>query len=100
MIKHIVVWKLKEDAHGNAKSQNARLIKSKVEALSDKIDVVRKIEVGFDFSGTAFSGDIVLYSEFESKVHLDIYRQHPEHKAILPFIQEAASDRLVVDYEI
>lgn len=100
MIKHIVTWRLKENAHGNTKTQNANLIKSKVEALSDKIPVIKKIEVGFDFSETDNSGDIILYSEFESKEHLETYRMHPEHRAIIPFILEAVSDRLVVDYQI
>lgn len=100
MVKHIVIWKLKERAHGNTRIQNARMIKEKVEALSGKIPVITKIEVGVDFSGRENSGDIVLYSEFETKEHLDSYRIHPEHKAVLPFIKEAVSESTVVDYQI
>ena len=100
MIKHIVIWRLKEHAHGNSKMQNARMIKDKIEALPDKVPGIVKIEVGIAFSNTDNSGNIVLYSEFESKEHLDAYRMHPEHRSILPFILEAVSDRLVVDYEI
>ncbi len=100
MVKHIVIWKLKEHAHGNTKTQNALLIKEKVEALADKIPVIKKIEVGSDFTGGENSGDIVLYSEFETKEHLDSYRIHPEHKAVIPFIKEAISQSTVVDYQM
>ena len=100
MIKHIVIWRLKENAHGNTKTQNASIIKSRVEALSGKIPGILKLEIGFDFSKTGNSGDIVLYSEFASKEHFESYRIHPEHRAVLPFVQEAVSDRLVVDYQM
>ena len=32
MIKHIVMWRLKEEAEGNARSANAELVKEKLEA--------------------------------------------------------------------
>lgn len=99
MIKHIVVWRLKESAHGNDKATNARLIKEKLEALNGKIPGLLKMEVGIDHSCSETSGDVVLYSEFESRAALDAYQAHPEHKAIMPFVMEARSERRVVDYE-
>ena len=100
MIKHIVVWRLKESAHGNDKATNARLIKTKLEALMGKIPGMLKMEVGMDCSAIENSGDIVLYSEFVSHQALDEYQSHPEHQAIVPFITEARNERRVVDYEI
>lgn len=100
MVKHIVLWKLKENANGNTKAENALLIKEKLEALNGRIKGVLKIEVGIDFSKTESSSDVVLYSEFASREDLDNYQGHPEHKALLPFITEARSERLVVDYEV
>jgi hypothetical protein len=52
-----------------------------------------------DFLGSAESADLVLYSELESKEALDYYANHPLHKAVMPFIAEARSERRVVDYE-
>ncbi|MDR1501747.1 MAG: Dabb family protein [Prevotella sp.] len=98
MIKHIVMWKLKDEAHGNDKATNARLVKEKLEALSGKIDGLLKIEVGIDFLGGG-NFDVVLYSELSSKEALDIYQNHPLHQAVLPFIREAVMDRKAVDYE-
>jgi heme-degrading monooxygenase HmoA len=100
MIRHIVIWKLKENANGNTKIQNAAMIKNKLEALAGRIPGIIKMEVGFDISGTEESGDIVLYSEFESKETLESYQVHPEHKAVMPFVKEARSERRLVDYEV
>jgi hypothetical protein len=98
MIKHIVMWKLKDEAHGNDKATNAGLVKEKLEALSGKIDGLLKIEVGIDFLGGG-NFDVVLYSELSSKEALDTYQNHPLHQAALPFIREAVMDRKAVDYE-
>jgi hypothetical protein len=99
MVKHIVFWKLKEDANGMSKAENAAAIKQKLEDLNGKIEGCIKLEVGFDFLHSAESVDVVLYSEFESKEALDFYANHPLHKAVMPFIAEARSERRVVDYE-
>ncbi|HPJ38988.1 MAG TPA: Dabb family protein, partial [Spirochaetota bacterium] len=50
MVKHIVLWKLKEQAHGKSKKENAETIKSMLENLNGKIPGMISIEVGFDFS--------------------------------------------------
>jgi len=99
MIKHIVVWRLKESAHGNTKDENALLIKQKLESLKGRIDGLLHIEVGIDFSKTKESSDIVLYSEFASKEALDNYQAHPDHKAVMPFVMESRDERRMVDYE-
>lgn len=99
MVKHIVFWKLKEEANGMSKAQNAAAIKQKLEELNGKIEGCIKLEVGFDFLHSTESADVVLYSEFENKAALDFYANHPLHKAVMPFIAEARSERRVVDYE-
>ena len=100
MIKHIVMWKLKESAHGSSKAENAEQIKVRLEALAGQIPGLLKIEVGIDFSDTESSFDLVLYSEFATRADLDNYQIHPLHKAIMPFIMEARSERILVDYEV
>ena len=92
MIKHIVMWKLKDKA-------DAAAIKDKLEALAGKIPGLLNIEVGIDFLASAQSADVVLYSELESRAALEAYQAHPEHQAIVPMIKAAALARTVVDYE-
>lgn len=100
MIKHIVLWKLKDHANGMDKLANASAIKSKLENLQGNIEGLIDIEVGFDFLHSAESADVVLYSTFTNKEALEYYQQHPLHKAVMPFIAEARSERRVVDYEV
>jgi len=99
MVKHIVMWRLKQEAHGNSAEHNARLIKQKLEALFGQIPGLLAIEVGLDFSRTDSSADVVLLSEFTDKAALEAYQCHPEHQALIPFIGGASSERRVVDYD-
>jgi Stress responsive A/B Barrel Domain len=100
MIKHVVMWRLQENAHGNGKAKNALLIKQKLEALRGQIPGLLSIEVGVDFSATADSSDIVLYSEFQSAEALQQYQTHPLHMEIMPFVMGARQERRIVDYEV
>ncbi len=98
MVKHIVIWKLRDEALGNDKAGNARLAKEKLEALSGKIPGLLRIEVGLDFLRSDSSGDLVLYSELESKEALAVYQEHPLHKEVGKFIREVVSGRTSADY--
>lgn len=100
LIKHIIIWRLKDEAHRNDKAANARLIKQRMEALRGRIPGLLNIEVGEDISRGPSSGDLVLVSEFENREALELYRKHPDHEAVAPFIAAARSDRLIVDYEV
>jgi len=100
LVKHIVFWKLKDAAHGVDKATNAARIKEMLEALNGRIPGLLKLEVGVDFLHSDASADLALYSEFESREALDAYQVHPEHKAVMPYIGEARTDRVVVDYEV
>ena len=99
MVKHIVVWRLKASAHGHTRTENARIIKQRLESLSGVIPGLLKIEVGIDFGKTEQSCDIALYSEFDSREALRLYQEHPAHQAAVQFIREARDERYVVDYE-
>ena len=100
MIKHIVFWRLNENAYGNDKQTNAQILKEKLLAMLNKVDGLLKVEVGFDFSDEKDSCDIVLYSEFSSKETLYQYQIHPDHEEIKKWLGEVRYERRVVDYEI
>ncbi len=99
MIKHIVVWKLKDFAEGNSKDVNAREVKRLLEGLRGKIPGLCKIEVGLNFTQEEGAADIVLYSEFDSKEALDAYQIHPAHVAVKGFVGAVRSQRILADYE-
>jgi hypothetical protein len=100
MIKHIVMWKLKDFAEGTSRAENARKIKADLERLKDKIKQVRFIEVGVNFNASADAYDVVLYSEFANREDLEAYQQHPEHLKAGGFIGKVRMDRKVIDYEV
>ena len=100
MIKHIVMWKLEENAEGNTKLENAKIIKEKLEALVVIIPEIVELEVGIDILGTNQSYDVVLVSIFKSLEELDIYAKHPEHLKVGEFVGKVRKDRVAVDYEV
>lgn len=99
MVKHIVLWKLKDSALGVTKQENAAKMKQMLEALNGIVPGLVKLEVGIDFSASEASGDIVLYSEFPDRAALDAYQAHPEHQKCVAFVKEVVSERRLVDYE-
>ena len=96
-MKHIVAWKLKDEAQGNNKETNARLIKEKLEGLVGKIPGLLKLKVvktadnGKDF-------DIALVSKFESAEALAGYQIHPLHQEASAFVRSLTDARACIDY--
>lgn len=101
MIRHIVMWKLKEYAEGANKTENAKELKSKLLALQETIRELKLAEVGININATDAAYDVVLYSEFESLEALQAYQNHPEHKKLVTeFLDKVRIDKKVVDYEV
>ncbi len=100
MIKHIVMWRLKDFAHGRSKEENAKELKNSLESLKEKIREIKYIEVGIDVNRSDAAFDVVLYSEFDSLEDLEAYQKHPEHVKVAGFVSEIRSERAVVDYEV
>ncbi len=100
MIKHIVVWKLKEEAEGKTKIENALMLKRELESLTRKIKEIRKLEVGINFNTVQDAFDLGLVSEFANKNDLEVYQNHPEHQRVAGLLRRLRESRVVVDYEM
>ncbi len=96
MIRHIVMWKLKEEN----KEQNARTIKERLEALPNEIPEIKYISVQKNLNTQDAAFDLVLYSEFEDEKALETYQNHPAHKAVSAFVGGVRTDRVVGDVVI
>ena len=97
MIKHIVVWRISDAVD---KGKTAQIIKENLEALKEKIDVLRDIRVGINFNNTDAASDIVLETVFDSKADLQAYQEHPAHVAVgRDYVRPNVSERRVIDYE-
>ncbi|MCD4772567.1 MAG: Dabb family protein [Bacteroidales bacterium] len=97
MIKHIVMIKLKE---GKDKKENAIKLKNNLEALTESIPGLLKMEVGLNISGKPSAYDLVLTSKFNNPDDLDKYRVHPEHVKVVDFLKKIVENIAVVDYEM
>jgi hypothetical protein len=100
MIKHIVMWKLKDNAEGADRAANALRMKAMLDACADLVPGIGKFEVALAQPGLEATYDVVLYSEFEHKEALDAYQEHPAHVAIKPFIGAIRLERQCMDYAI
>ncbi|WP_462317317.1 Dabb family protein [Marinilabilia sp.] len=98
MIKHIVLFKFKTDLPEAEKKQKMESIKSDLEALTKKVETLKKMEVGLNCNpGEKY--DLALTSEFETMEGLKAYAVHPEHVKAGAAIREILEERACVDYE-
>ena len=96
MIKHVVLWKFKEEN----KKENMQKAKEMLLSLVPVINEIKSMKVYFDISGTDMSADIMLDTEFSSVADLKTYAVHPEHLKVAEFIKSAVVSRVVLDSEI
>lgn len=98
MIRHIVMFKLKEFATPAEKQAKMQEIKDSLEALLNKIDVLHAINVDFNCN-PAETWDIILTTELDTLEDVGIYANHPEHVAVSKnIIAPVKADRACVDY--
>ncbi|MCA1246584.1 Dabb family protein [Massilia oculi] len=100
MIKHIVMWKLKDEAEGADKATNAREMKRRLDACAALVPGQLAFEVMLAQPGLEASYDVVLYSEFADRAALQAYAGHPVHQAVVPFIGAVRAERQCMDYEV
>ena len=93
------MFKLKEFATPADKQAKIQEIKTGLEALIDKIDVLRMIRVDFNVN-PAETWDIILTTELDTLEDVSTYANHPEHVAVAKgIIGPVKADRACVDYE-
>ena len=99
MVKHIILWKLKEMSD-TEKAERVQKIKEGLEGLSGKIPGMTDIHVIIDKLATS-TADAMLDSTFESAEALKVYSSHPDHVAVADtFIRPYIEIRSCIDYEI
>ena len=96
MIKHIVMWDLKDEN----KLENAKKLKASLENLKEEINEIKEIEVGININNSDASMDVVLYSVFNTLEDLDIYQNHPKHLKVKEFVKNISTNRKVIDFEV
>ena len=92
MIKHVVMYKLKD-------SKDKSYLVEKFLSMRDKISVLKSIESGSDVLSSERSFDVVLICTFDSMSDLEIYRNHPVHIPVMNFVKSIVEKSHSVDYE-
>ena len=92
------MWKLKEQAEGQNKMENALKIKAMLEALPPQIPQLKSLEVGVNIQQSEAAFDLVLITVFDNQDDGVIYQNHPAHQAVSAFVGKVRADRHVVDF--
>ncbi|NJB68588.1 hypothetical protein GGQ74_002261 [Desulfobaculum xiamenense] len=99
MLKHIVLWVLKDEAEGDTAAGNAAKLKERLEALKGRVPGPVELEVGINVDPAGGVSHVALYSVFENAEALQGYAVHPLHLEVVDFIRKVAAERRCVDYE-
>ena len=92
MIKHVVIFKTKQNAPLNE-------FKQKIESLKNYIPEIIDIEVGIDIKFDKNSSDFCVITLLKNIKDLQIYATHPKHIEVINFIKPYIIERKVVDFE-
>lgn len=100
MVKHIILWKLKDEFSKEEKEKIKSGIKNGLEGLAGKIPGL--IDITVHTNGLASSNaDLMLDSSFESEEALKGYAVHPAHVEVADGkVRPYTASRVCLDYEI
>ncbi len=100
MVKHIILWQLKDELQGAEKDAVKQGIKEGLEGLQGVIPGLLEIKV--NANGLASSNaDVMLDSSFESEEALKAYAVHPAHvKVADEKVRPFTKTRACLDFEV
>ena len=100
MVKHVILWTLKDEFSEGEKEEIKKGIKQGLESLKGKIPGL--IEINVNINGLSSSNaDLMLDSTFEDEASLKGYAVHPEHVAVADGkVRPYTATRTCLDYEI
>lgn len=99
MIKHIVLFKMRDDIDVQEKASELAIIKTELENLMGRVPSLRSMEVGLNCN-KAEKYELALVSTFDDLERLEAYAVHPEHVAVGKKIRAMLDMRACTDYEI
>ncbi len=81
MVKHVILWQLKDELSESEKAEVKAGIKAGLESLAGKIPGLIDIKVAVNPLASS-NADVMLDSSFENEEALKGYAVHPEHVAV------------------
>ena len=100
MVKHIILWQLKDELSDAEKAAAKTAIQTGLEGLAGQIPGLLEIRVRT--SGLPSSNaDLMLDTSFESEAALKGYAVHPAHVAVATgIVAPKVKTRVCMDYEV
>ena len=100
MVKHVILWTLKDELSAEEKAAVKQGIKEGLEGLKGKVPGIVDIKVNIDGLESS-NADLMLDSTFESVEALKGYSVHPEHVAVADSkVRPYTKIRSCLDFEV
>lgn len=100
MVKHVILWKLKDEFSESEKEEIKKNIKNGLEGLAGKIPGLSEIHV-YTNGLASSTADLMLDSQFENEEALRGYSVHPNHVHVADtFVRPYTAVRSCLDFEI
>ena len=100
MVKHVILWTLKDEFSESEKEEIKKGIKEGLEGLKGQIPGLLDISVRTECLKSS-TVDVMLDTTFESAEALKGYSTHPEHVAVADSkVRPFTASRVCMDYEV
>lgn len=97
MVKHIILWKLKDECNTIAVKQ---AMKEQLEGLVGKVPGLIEMKIQIDGLKSS-NADVMLYSVLENEDALKGYAVHPDHVFVADtYVRPFTESRLCLDFEV
>ena len=99
MVKHVILWQLKDELQGEEKEVVKKGIKEGLEGLKGQIPGLLDIKVQTDHLASS-NVDVMLDSTFVDEAALHTYASHPAHVNVADTkVRPYTKTRACIDYE-
>lgn len=100
MVKHVILWQLKDELSESEAKKVKEGIKENLEALQGKIPGLVDIKVQIDCLASS-NADVMLDSLFDDEEALKGYAVHPEHVKVADNnVRPYTKTRVCMDFEV
>lgn len=100
MVKHVILWQLKDEFDDARKEEIKAGIKEGLEGLKGQIPGMIDIKVNINPLPSS-NAEVMLDSSFESAEALKGYSGHPKHVAVADSkVRPFTASRICMDYEV
>ncbi len=100
MVKHVILWQLKDELSAEEKASVKDGIKKNLEGLKGQVPTLVEVHVYTNGLPTS-NADVMLDTTFEDAAGLAAYAEHPAHVAVAnTYVRPYTKNRVCLDYEV